>query len=395
MVSSYFLRFFHRLRELAGLELDMNQYFLFLELFMLGHGIDRSSLETLCKTLWLTKTKYRDTFEKWFDEAYRELRRQWLPDTLSKSKEERRLSESQNLLDENGEKKILPPDSNQLEFKIPKLKKIDEERPGKNEIISGMTEILLNFEEGKGISNLASRQVEKNISEKRSVYIFSPEKILPVNSRQLKHALHRLSLSQKHIISNRLDIKGIVKQISKEQLLSDIIYEQVVGGNQNVVLLTDHLGSMAAFEHWGNFLYQSLKQCQNIAHIDRYYFHDYPSINRNSYDGETFKLYFDVGHTVSRSVEKVFHNLNNKVTWLIIFSDAGAYESILDSECLSNWMIFLELIRKKVKAVTWINPLPEQRWEGTMGDSLSFLVPMVPFNIEGIKKAIKLASNAN
>ena len=74
------LPFFNRLRKSTGMELDMTQYYLFLELFMKGHARDKDSLLTLCKTLWLTQAKFRDSFERWFEEAYQGLNDCWLPE---------------------------------------------------------------------------------------------------------------------------------------------------------------------------------------------------------------------------------------------------------------------------------------------------------------------------
>lgn len=392
------LPFFHRLRKSSGMELDMTQYYLFLDLFMKGYGKDKASLLTLCKTLWLSQAKFRNTFDLWFDEAFKEINGQWLPETITPSLEEEIKQEDRPV----EEQSISQPES--VEKPKESIKPVEKEKePGNieaevaeiKEFGQNLLDIVLNFEEGIGKRAPVDKKLDGRPSEKDTVFIFSDEKHLPVMSRRLGHALQKLRMTETLLMSDQLDISAIVRQFGKERSITRLDKKEVSSSNQNVLLLTDHEGSMSAFEAWGDFLFRSLEEHVAIDHINRFYFHNHPNVTKNNFGADTFKLFSNTNHTASMLAEQVFSKANGKSTWLIIFSDAGAYEKGIDSETLQYWGQFLEIARRQVAAITWINPLPKHRWNGNMAGYLSFLVKMIPFNLEGMKQAIKWANHAN
>lgn len=401
------LPFFNRLRKSAGMELDMTQYFLFLELFMQGYGKDKPALKTLCKTLWLTQAKFRDSFEQWFDEAYKEMEMQWLPATIGATekevtKEEPKLPSDTIGSDQKEEKKqednLLKPDVPPAE--TPQISdKPDQDGPDdqmeNRQVTSDLTEIMLNFDERGGKAGLSGKKQGGKLSEKDTAFIFSDEKHLPIPPRRWGHALQKLRMTHRFRTGHQLDIAAMVGQLGRERFLTQIDYERVGASSQNVLLLTDHEGSMSAFEAWGDFLYDSLAEHPGIEQIKRYYFHDHPVAAKDRYGADSFKLFNNPSHTASTMAGQLFSKANEKSTWLIIFGDAGVYEAGLDAESLQHWWQFLEIARRHVAAITWFNPLHMRRWEGTLAGYLSFLVKMLPFDPDGAKKSIKLANNAN
>ncbi|MBK8704638.1 MAG: hypothetical protein IPN33_14240 [Saprospiraceae bacterium] len=72
-----FYDFFTQLRKQTDLPLDMDQYALFLELFVGGYAWgDKERLRRLCRALWLSLPKYGEFFDKEFDLAFEPLARQ-------------------------------------------------------------------------------------------------------------------------------------------------------------------------------------------------------------------------------------------------------------------------------------------------------------------------------
>ncbi len=396
--DSILLTFFNRLRKSAGMELDMTQYHLFLELFMKGYGRDYDSLLNLCKTLWLTQARYKDSFKTWFDEAWGDLNKHWLPEAVSLPENERPEVEPKPIPDksaerEDGEKPTT--DATQVETEKTKDNLLEPEKPKedvteKKEPSMNLMDVMLNFDEGGSKSAPSGKGQNGKPSEKDTAFIFSDEKHLPVQPRRLGHALQKLRMTETFRTGEQLDMPCVVRQFGKERFLHQLDYERVNSSSQNVLLLTDHEGSMSAFETWGEFLYRSLGKHPSIERIERYYFHDHPTAVGNS-----FKLFTNPNHTASLPAGQVLAKASDKFTWLIIFSDAGAYEPGLDAETLQYWWRFLEMTQRQVAAITWLNPLPERRWEGNMAGYLSFLVKMVPFHLEGVRQAIKWANNAN
>ncbi|MCB9052326.1 MAG: hypothetical protein H6556_23065 [Lewinellaceae bacterium] len=67
--SLIFYRFFQRLRQEVGIELDARQYRNFLHCLLLGTVKDKADMLELCKTMWLTRPQFRPRFEEIFEEV--------------------------------------------------------------------------------------------------------------------------------------------------------------------------------------------------------------------------------------------------------------------------------------------------------------------------------------
>lgn len=391
------LSFFHRLRKSAGMELDMTQYYLFLELFMKGYARDKAALLTLCKTLWLTQAKFRENFETWFEEAFKEMNDRLLPEMPIPSAKEKKPPPPKMENDAGyDEKEVATEDPDNVQKnKPPTSETRKDEKTEQAGTSADLLDVMLNFEEGTDKTAPLGKKTRNKASEKDTEFIFSDEKHLPVMPRRLGLAMQRLRLASTFRPGDQLDLPAVVRQIGKEGFITRLDYRQVSGRCQDVLFLTDHEGSMSAFETWGDFLYHSFSRHSTIDRLSRYYFHDHPTAVKNNFGTDTFKLFSNTSHTTSVLAEQVLTKASDKSTWLVIFSDAGAYEPAPDSETLKHWLRFLKMAQQQVAAVTWINPLPQRRWESSMADYLSFFVKMVPFDLEGMRQAIKCANNAN
>lgn len=404
------LPFFNRLRESAGMELDMNQYFLFLELFMQGHAKDEPALLNLCKTLWLTKLEYKDIFEHWFKEAVKDLREQWLPSAGIESEPEieaNRNQDDQKGKQEEKDEATEPKEAEKDEVTKPREDpKAQEPNRGnesnKEPIIEGekpepslkLTDILLNFEEGKGKAASLGKKTPHAVSEKNSSFIFSDDKHLPITRRRMGHLLQKLLMNQSYRPGDQLDVAAMVETFGKFRYVDALYYKLQRVSEQKVILLSDHQGSMAAFESWGDYLFRVLTDHPAIKSVERYYFHDFPSAVDDNTGLKTLKFYTNPEHTSAYTLEKILGNQPVPI-WLVIFSDAGAYQTTLDHESLQQWMDFFEVTAKRGVTVSWFNPLPKRRWAGSLANYLSLMVKMEAFNPEGTRSAIKWANHAN
>ncbi|MDX2070067.1 MAG: hypothetical protein SFV55_16690 [Haliscomenobacter sp.] len=393
------LPFFNRLRESAGMELDMNQYFLFLELFMQGHAKDEPALLNLCKTLWLTKLEYKDIFEHWFKEAVKDLREQWLPSAGIESDPE--IEANINKADQKGKQEETDAAAERKEEQ--KAQGPNRDNEPSNEPITGgeksepslnLTDVLLNFEEGKGKAATAGKKTPKEVSEKNSTFIFSDDKHLPIAPRRMGHLLQKLLMNQSYRPGNQLDVAAMVETFGKFRYVDTLYYKLQRVSEQKVILLSDHQGSMAAFESWGDYLFRIFTDHPAIKSVERYYFHDFPSAVEDEAGFKSLKFYTNPEHTSAHTLEKILGNQAVPI-WLVIFSDAGAYQTTLDHESLQQWMDFFDAIAKRGVTISWFNPLPKRRWAGSLANYLSLMVKMEAFNPEGTRSAIKWANHAN
>lgn len=394
--------FFDRLRKLEGLELDMTQYFLFLDLFTRGFAKEKAALLHLCKTLWLTRSKFRENFEEFFEEEFQNLERQWLPVhktglNPNSSKNDQMLIETSNStipenLTDTTKTSISPKDKNPISHQI---EKEDQSKSAKRNISQNLMEVFLNFGEGGSKSPLTGSKSDEMPSEKATTFLFSEEKHLPIQMRRLGQILLKLQMFQNTHWGDQLDLPAIVRQFGKDGFITQLNFEKISKNCHQAIFLTDHEGSMAAFELWGDFLFRILTHHPAFERVDRYYFHDSPAKVINKYGMETFKLFTNSSHTISTHADQIFNLADPRSTWLIIFSDGGAYKQELDHEGLLIWWQFLGMASKQVSAVTWLNPLPKDRWEGSMAGYLSHIAPMVSFDHKGIRLAVKKANHAN
>ena len=392
------LPFFNRLRQSAGMALDMTQYHLFLELFMKGYAKDEAGLLLLCKTLWLSKLEYETTFTAWFWEAIAELKGHWLPEIASQDTTQsigaQMAPVKPKVVDAPPTPKSTPQERGETQ-KTPALtsEKPDSETSDTEKPTLDLMEVVLNFEEGSGQSS-ARRTANEQPSEKDTVFLFSDEKHFPITPRRLGHALQKLRMNWHYRDNDALDVATLSQQLGKARFVTDLAYLKEGFSNQKVLLLTDHAGPMNAFEPWGDFLFRTLSESPAIRQVERYYFHRYPSAATHASDTETFKLFANANHTASFSLAKILAKAGDD-TWFIVFSDGGIYPSDNNDEALQHWWRFLALVRPKISAITWFNPFPAHRWKGTAAEYLSFLVKMAPFNPEGLKQGIKWANHAH
>ncbi|WP_421800007.1 hypothetical protein [Haliscomenobacter sp.] len=393
------LPFFNRLRESAGMELDMNQYFLFLELFIKGHAKDEPALLNLCKTLWLTKLEYKDIFEHWFKEAVKDLREQWLPSAGIESEPENEANTNKDdQKGKQGEKDEATKPREDQKAQEPNRGKEPSKKPitegEKPEPSLSLTDILLNFEEGKGKAATRGKKTPQEISEKNSTFIFSDDKHLPIAPRRMGHLLQKLQMNQSYRPGDQLDVAAMVDTFGKFRYVDTLHYKLQRVSEQKVILLSDHQGSMAAFESWGDYLFRVFTDHPAIKSVERYFFHDFPSAVEDDNGSKTLKFYTNPEHTSAFTLERILGNQAAPI-WLVIFSDAGVYQPTLDHESLQHWMDFFDAIAKRGVTVSWFNPLPKRRWAGSLANYLSLMVKMEAFNPEGTRSAIKWANHAN
>lgn len=389
--------FFDRLRQSDGMELDMTQYFLFLELFLNGKVRTKAEVLNLCKTMWLTKKRHRLRFEQWFEEAWNAMDKKWSQDFLTQSRQTRPTD-----VTEDDKRTNTPAHQNVPHEHLPDQKKTKDTNgkipslpETKTEMADDLFNIVLNFDEESG-QGIGQRKTDhQQLSEKATSFIFSDEKHLPIMPRRMGQALQKLRMTQQRIITDQLDLPKMMQEYGKNQSIDHFEYLDQQVNFQNVILLSDHEDSMIAFEEWGDFLYQSFKKHPTIGRVERYYFHDYPTSQNNQYGNQTFKLFDNVQHTSSTLLETILEKANVKSTWLVILSDAGVYDTQMNTTALTAWMEFFNRIEKNIGAITWFNPFPEKRWEGTMAAYLSLYVKMVPFNLKGLKQAINQVNHAN
>ncbi len=393
----FFYSFFDRLRKSAGIQLDLTQYYLFLELFIQGHvtsketlrnTVPKEILRNLCKTLWLMERRYEAAFDALFDEAFD----QELPRIDIERIDEPNPDHTHGY--KPSEPSIEGKDSTETSLPPKDLKpERHKEKPPEEPPTSNLLEVFLNFEEAtnQGVSVKSSKS--EDYSVKRSDYTYSDDKHLPISPRRAQRLLTKLRLTQLTIAGSELDIQGLVNQRAQEKFIHKILYTQESVSVQNVILLADHLRNMTAFENWESFLHDLLSSAPNIETIQRFYFYSFPVIDEEK---QEFIFFKNKNHTTPQNFGHLLNKINRKSTLVLIFSDAGTYHSTIDFEYVQKWKLFLDVLESKKILTLWLNPLPRDRWEkfSNTASLMSQLVKMFPFDQNGFAEAIKHANYA-
>ena len=229
---------------------------------------------------------------------------------------------------------------------------------------------------------------------------------LPVTRRQLKQSWRYLRRQVRQGPPAEIDIPATVRRISEDGFFLTPILRPRRTNKAALLLLIDQNGSMAPFHVLSRRLEETVQQAGNLGQVAIYYFHDCPTVVR---DGRiSTDLYRE--HTVTkhpqglygRALSDILSEFDLTYTSVLIFSDAGAARSSWDEDRIEATHLFLYQLRSLgVKNIVWLNPMPEDRWDGERLEKLNRLnpfensatviaelVPMVSMERDGLYRAI-------
>ncbi len=115
-----------------------------------------------------------------------------------------------------------------------------------------------------------------------------------------------------------------------------------------------------------------------FSRVRVYYFHNCP----DEY------LYRDPYHLEAESIDDCLSNLPKAKTVCLIFSDAGAARGGFSSRRRRLTKFFLKELGQYVRYITWLNPVPRDRWKTTTAHDIAALVPMFEVNRQEFYRAI-------
>lgn len=229
---------------------------------------------------------------------------------------------------------------------------------------------------------------------------------LPVTRRQLKQSWRYLRRQVRQGPPAEIDIPATVRRITEDGFFLTPIMRPRRTNKAALLLLIDQNGSMAPFHLLSRRLEETVQGAGNLGQVAIYYFHDCPQVVR---DGRiTTDLYRE--HTVNehpqglygRTLSAILAEFDLAYTSVLIFSDAGAARSSWDEGRIQATHLFLYQLRSLgAKNIIWLNPMPEERWDGDRLEALNQLdkfensataiaelVPMVSMERDGLYRAI-------
>lgn len=372
-----FYEFFVALRE-KGLDLGINQYDWFLQVFLQSKLQTEDQLLNLFKTVWLTRLSFQGEFEQLFDLYFRKTPDKFLLTTqVQEPKPTEDTSSTKSDTGKQSDNTSQQPKDNPQENK----------ENAQNSQFSTQAaapepdvEMWLSIDTGVSEGKTPVHQVAGSLM--KTEYIFNDAKHLPFAVRKTGQTLRKIHTRIIYETTNRLHFQAIIKQRVQDGFVHQLVYEKQKRGVQEIIWISDHSSTNLPYEPWNNALRKIVADCPSVEKVHQYFYHLYPSPAQTSDD---FKFFENRAQTTAILLSDMLRKCT-KHTIVIIFSDAGAARQRFDAEQLQILFALTNAIRNKTKRFVWLNPV--QRLSGTTAGYLSLMIPMRYPNHDDIRRFV-------
>lgn len=346
---------FTRLRQ-ADVPLGIDDYHLLLHALQAGFGIgDRDALAHLCKTLWIKSHEQERLFNYHFDQV--------LDQTV--------ITENTGTIESVSDKIEHPPTSSIS----------TAETPGPKPLPTPPSEIVINVE------SQAAQAVLHAAGEDELPYnrFVKSDEYFPVTRRQMKQSWRYLRRPIREGPPTELDVGATISEIGRTGILLNPVLVPPRKNRAELLLLIDQGGSMVPFHALSRRLAETASRGGRLVSISVYYFHNCP----------TTHLYRQPRHKDAESIPEILARPRDEHAGVLIISDAGAARRGFSQERLEITKQFLERFHRQFRYISWLNPVPVQRWTDTTAERIQQLVPMFDISRRGLDAAISLLRGRN
>jgi uncharacterized protein len=373
---------FMRLRD-AGFPLGTTDYNLLLEVLLADcHTFNRgilelltkpSSVKNLCQTLWVKTASQRLLFEEIFNEVFSEI--SFGKKNIVPKKEQSLSSKSQHQEEKPTSTATSDLDTKQQEQET----QIDEHRgnyfffpPAPSPDLEASTEDL-----NKVVKAVRTVNPHEWVSFKPSGI---QNEFFPVTAQQMQQSWYSLRRSTREGLRLELDVAATIEQTKRLGKFFYPIQRPRVNKSGQLVLFIDQKGSMQPFHSLSGLLVETALKSGCLEKTGCYYFKNYPR----------GVLYNDPQFQTESSVEEAIKRFNPNRTVVLIFSDAGAARGNFLLRRIHKTFDFLEQLQQHSQALAWLNPVPQNYWQGTTAKAIADanILKMFPADYSGFQNAI-------
>jgi hypothetical protein len=402
------LDLFMELRK-AGLRLGIDEYKLLQKALQVGFGTDRDSLKRLCQAIWVKSSEEQRLYNSLFEKLVPSLETQNPTSIVDKQSSSRTKSQTPQTKSESKSQATTEPVDNKSQ-QIPSPlndttsepidNKLDEPSPPTQNPDESSTQATSEANEAQSRDtyystdgteliwsdfDLESILKTENIEdEKKVVKALSMKTFMltgeyfPVTARQMKQSWRFLKRPVREGLPVELDLEATVKQIGYKGILLELVLVPPRVNRAELFLLLDQDGSMVPFHLLSSCLAETLLRGGRLGKAGIYYFQNCP----------TEYLYRDCYRQEAELIEKFIRPLRAEHSSVLIFSDAGAARGGHSKERVKLTKYFLDKLRRNVRYVAWLNPMPKESWKGTTAQEINKIVPMFEFSRRGLQDAI-------
>lgn len=369
---------FNRLRK-AGLPLGVDEYQLLLKALMAGFGIaDRKALVRLCKILWIKSDEEGHIFDYHFAEVMKEA---IAPETATSSQSSSMQTEPQIAPEpQSPTPEQIAPKSEPTQ---PPAQPAIDSQPAPTPSLPETTEPIpppestLEIEDEIQVAKSAFQFASDDEEIADSRFLLTSD-YLPVTKRQMKQTWRYLRRPIREGTRTELDVEATVKRIARQGILLEPVLVARRVNRAELILLIDQDGSMVPFHSLAERLMETAMRGGRLGKTGIYYFHNCP----------VDYLYRDPGHQKAETFEQVLSRLSPGRSSVLIFSDGGAARGGYNGDRLELTEAFLNRFKQRLRYMTWLNPVPKSRWQGTTAGKIAQRIPMFECDRPGLQDAI-------
>lgn len=390
--------FFEALRK-NGFSLGLQEYYDLLQALHYTQGIDldhqqidREALLAVCKILWFKPQQslqvfenlYRETFEDfiWSEEISETPS---APETSTPSNNENAVDPTSKEKPSNDKEKTQaaqqapsPPEDENQTLAHPEATTNEEATNVDKKIKFVIRDVPAEDTPGS---------IDDSVRIKLRKFLHDPY-VFRVTPRQMLQACRFLPMRQAFADGQQLDIDQMVTQYAQHGFFTRPVFKTYNQTRNQVLLLIDHGGSMAALGTLANTMIAALDQAFQVSPlakekettVKKYYFYNTPHGH----------VYQDRAHIKAVSLKDLQLQIKQMPQTLIfILSDAGAARGGNNDGRFQATLDFLLLLKKMTHKVVWLNPMPKKRWHYTTAERIGQWVAMYALDAPNhLKEAI-------
>lgn len=329
-----FLDLFEMLQS-NGMTLSPEQYDLLRKALAKGFGLenwerDWSDLRDLCRVLWVKPSSnydehiFEQTFSQYVQQKQREIRKiqpreTQVPSSSQPKAPERRLPQ-------------VPP------------RRIPTKQPENPQIQTPVA-----------VKTGATSWPEVDDSD----FHLTPRN-LPFDPRTVLDSWRFLQRPMRQGLEYELDLNATITCITQQGYFSDVVMRLVLNKQAELLVLVDDSNVMLPFAPALNPLVNAIEERQ-ITPAKLYRFTTYP----DEY------LYHWQQPAQAIPLASVLARMHPRRTIVMIWSEAGATSRTLNAEHRYGLVQFLARLSPCLRDLIWLNPLPPERWTGTLAHELA------------------------
>lgn len=337
-----FLDLFQTLQD-EGMKLSPEQYDLLRQALRQGFGLENwdgknwDDLRQVCRILWVKPCDRYDgeLFDQVFDQYVTDKRRA-IRALQREAEQTRELPPSPPPKTPSRQWPRVPPG---------KLPAVDESSPSEQQVPVATVNLGL-----EGLPEV----------DDASKFTLTPSQ-LPLPRRAVLDSWQLLRRPLREGLRNELDMAATIRRISQAGYFSDVVMRPVKNKRVDLLILVDDGNVMLPYRPALAPLVEAITTRQ-ITPATLYRFTTYPQRYVYAWKQRTQVV----------PIARLLSQMHRRRTVVLIWSDAGATQ-ISPTEAHRNGLkSFLTQLSPCVRSLIWLNPLPPERWPGTLAAEVAY-----------------------